>query len=579
MRDSRSSVSVPDLRSLAKSHAVNSSHDTLNKVLHPHLLFHPPNQQELPQSHSRSTHLVGLGVSSGSQTQDLFTPTHRFETGGSTHIPVSICEAYTFPRPRLAPHSPNTSPVVGSEVDSREERSTLPVRFADFDGSSVRRVLRENDQSRREREEWAARGRKRSKSASKAKREGRTRSRSRSQSESGFESDNSIGISWSRRTGVRVWARRQREAHTQTDDEGDDSDTEERLRTPPQSQYSPSVPHSFDPFGSIVNRVRSLSLSRTRSYSESRIPGDITTSAITSATRTVGRKRSASDAAALKKAFAPVLFSASSQPWSSTIPLSTRPSVVRMRSASLDSLYIRNPVSTRRVYGVVEGEKQREVGKAMVHLPSLASLGDGIRRVDVPLTTNKSREEAERDSEALRYIPSRPPPPVPDFQPFASTSSSSPSRSRLALDTSGSRSLTAASISSPSPFWDHGPISAQSPVPPFRLRKRPSVPSPSERSAQYEADAEKAWRVAMTEVVAPTRQSEEFPDLSSPTSSAPISSPDSVESSGSGVSTGEGSGSRKSRGGSSAGNASMLNLDEETSFKDLVRPLSSLSLL
>ncbi|KAK4053218.1 hypothetical protein OIO90_003992 [Microbotryomycetes sp. JL221] len=149
---------------------------------------------------------------------------------------VSACEAYTFPKPRIIPKG--SPPGLGHEdKDPSFAWLSRPVAFerdvqVGDDTSSMRRVLRENEQSQKERQEWSSEWESSVKGRDSASRHSRR------------------GISRMRRPSLkRLFADRHDRADSTSEEE-----TRSHQRTPRRSSSlpqfaapapSPPIPHSF----------------------------------------------------------------------------------------------------------------------------------------------------------------------------------------------------------------------------------------------------------------------------------------------------------------------------------------------
>lgn len=611
------SISVPDLRTAAAAAPSTAPRSTAGSPT------------SAPKPHS-SGH-----VRSGSRKDS------QAIAGAYGAVPVNLCEAWTFPRPRLAAVSPPPSLIEGSELElfvQEEERrlreggkgkgravdpATAPllgtttsereVVFADQ--GSVRRVLRENKESQEERLGWSEEGRRSRRRSQRRKEtsEGRRREES---------STDGLGISWGAggATGSDIdrkiaerRAQREREEREKIGgwNGGEGKGARQRLRSTPTTPTtasrqarpaggdSPPIALSFEPFTALVDRVRNLSISRHRDRQPSFGGNDVGGGRIgrkdsLSQARQVERKRSASDAQALQS------------PLTSIRNLPIR----HLRSSpSVDSLYLRPNVLSRRM---TSEEGSVHVGQAISSafptsnspVPSLPSqnaflsLPPHLHHLLMP-----PRDTPHHES----FIPSRVAPPIPSDLPFSYTP---PSRRHSRTSSESSAALVIAldeklrEEASPTPddsvqlslaqffapqFPRQDSNNRSLPFPPRPRRTPPNTASgtaptaPSSESSSSAPPASPAL-VAMSNLRSRRLGAEAgFPlawegeKRHDPTASPTLGRRDEVDDErragggGGRVDTPRSGWSGKSRESGSVGNQSVLNLDDDRSFKDLVR--------
>lgn len=240
----------------------------------PELRHSPPRNHLHARTYSRAPH-SSIPTPSASRTRQhhqkkVSLASHSHSTGTIyVEAPVSVCEAIVAPKPRLAPRSLHESPHV-TEADGTavfkatfDDEDQQEVLRRSIDASSMRRVLRENEESRKEREGWSDSGQSSSGFAGLRIELGRRRSgKSRNELGGLRPGDENRGSVYAR----RAERRREREAKDAARSKGALADA------------SPDLPSSFDgfatPFDGFTGLVRKLSRSRERRPSGSSTPAE-----------------------------------------------------------------------------------------------------------------------------------------------------------------------------------------------------------------------------------------------------------------------------------------------------------------
>ncbi|KAK4705487.1 hypothetical protein P7C70_g716, partial [Phenoliferia sp. Uapishka_3] len=454
----------------------SASQPNLRNLPTPTPSTHPPSQS-VPRT---------LKKHRSTSVSKMLSPTYNDLHPSAPHgaVPVSLCEAFTFPRPRLAAVSPPTSPESDRTKTPDNGRADEKGKSKEIDGSarevdvkedgSVRRVILENRASQLERTLWSEEGLKRSRSATvrrrKAKARARSESRARASGEESGEEGLGLGIdvetegsmgkgtSIERRIAERRGERERKEkAKMGGWNSGEGEGARARLHSNsgsaqisssehnivPEINYpiSPPITRSFDPFAAFVGRLRGMSASRSRDRlkpKSSDLPQTQSSSDLSHLSGVLGAT------SAPRKRSNPVLH----QPFPEQNLL---PRQHLRSSPSVDSLYSRPNVLTRRFTS--QSDDEGNFGQAIT---SLVPNSPERVRIDrdknafmslPPHLHHLLMEPRIFESRRESFIPSRVPPPIPyDSPPFSSSSPRFPPplRPRSRIEAKGNLPSTAA---------------------------------------------------------------------------------------------------------------------------------------
>ncbi|GAA5860507.1 hypothetical protein JCM1840_000281 [Sporobolomyces johnsonii] len=393
---------------------------------------------------------------SGAHSRRIVSPprtSSRGRTESRNVVASGVCEAFTFPHPRVVISGSPESGVASEEFDdgavdgvrrSTKEKGRVlsdpgegPLNDEELeqmidlgDRSSVRRVLRENEESRREREAW-------SDSATKTLGFGLGLKLADLERRKRLGAQRELGEG--RRKARKDVERRKRHAAQDSETEGEGA-LSTRLRVP---DYSPPTPYSFEPF---MNFGRKLSLSRSRDRRRpSTSDGTNDGKGIIGALR---RKRSASESRRLSTA-----------PSVDTPEVSTTPRTVGGRpirhlraSNSVDSLYARANVTTSspvvpppaaRVLSFHDDSAQQYGQAVTAPVDDMSHVNVETRRPSITtqnafLSLPPHLHHLLRSPERIKYTPSRAPPPIPTLAPTSISPASSRDSDRLSADSTAS---------------------------------------------------------------------------------------------------------------------------------------------
>ncbi|GAA5967072.1 hypothetical protein JCM21900_001661 [Sporobolomyces salmonicolor] len=428
---------------------------------------------------------------SGAHLRQIAAPprtTSRGRTKESRNVVASgACEAFTFPHPRVVISGSPESGVVSAEFDheavdgvrrSRKEKArALPdpeegplndeelEKMIDLgDRSSVRRVLRENEASRREREAW-------SDSATKTLGFGLGLKLADLERRKRLGTKRELGEG--RRRMRKDVERRKRHAAQDDETEGEGARST-RLTVP---DYSPPTPYSFEPF---MNLGRKLSLSRSRDRRRpSTADGTNDGKGIIDALR---RKRSASDSRR-RPSTAPSADTPKVSPAHRTV--GGRPIRHLRASNSVDSLYARANVTTSspvvpppapRVLSFHDDSAQQYGQAVTAPVDDVSHVSVETRRPSVTtqnafLSLPPHLHHLLRSPERITFTPSRAPPPVPTLAPTFCSPTSSRGSDRLSADSTASAARLSLALADQLQLREHDkqqpitlPVSSSSPL-------------------------------------------------------------------------------------------------------------------
>lgn len=192
--------------------------------------------------------------------------------------PVSLCEAVVLPHPRLQKQSPKAKHrATSSDASSHKKGKARALSFGEGDDSdvrtverprrlflddetgedsSVRRVLRENEESRKEREAWSDSAAHALGSSWRARSATRGRGRRKRSEADEAEVETSTMSNEQRRGDLqRLRQERERQAHLLAATDREDFEPPRTLFKPVTAEYSPPVAHSFDPFADLGRKL------------------------------------------------------------------------------------------------------------------------------------------------------------------------------------------------------------------------------------------------------------------------------------------------------------------------------------
>lgn len=332
--------------------------------------------------------------------------------------PMILCETYTFPKPRIMPYLPASSGtstsnsgtfVVGHQknISSIDKGKGKEVLEGDMEELSLRGVLRENEESRLERENW------------RREMGGRKLKKNRSESRKGSESESDSESSWGfrrRNTSVDQTSRSGRRR----------AGSEAGLLNPSRNQTpgadSPPVAKSFDPFSSLVNKVKS-STSTGRKSSIGSLFDNFSTSP---------NSRAVSRAQVLSSISPPHLGKLGRQRSNSHLGISqekyryigTKPIIHTRQSPSVDTLFHRPSALHNSKTVVYPGQAISTSSAVAVQPSTVKQIGTATTNnslvVTPPHLHHLLKKSLSTDESDRSYIPTRRPPELPSIPSFSS---------------------------------------------------------------------------------------------------------------------------------------------------------------